>query len=249
MNISGALLLLHDLNEFLNVYEFKGYEKAKREAVEIANAMDIPVTFESRRRGRPVQSTTAEEHFKKNFFECMINKAKISISERFEAFSAHNKIFSFLYETDLIEKRYNSGALIPLCMDLKKALSQGGQSDIDGNALFNELRIVGKMLKENSIKNIIDVINLIVNKRLETVLPNAIIAYRILLTIPVSVASGERSFSKMKIIKTYLRNRMGQSRLSDLAIISIEKDIAKLLNYDDVITDFANLKSRKFGTL
>lgn len=75
------------------------------------------------------------------------------------------------------------------------------------------------------------------------------IAYRILLTIPVSVASGERSFSKLKLIKNYLRNRMGQDRLSNLAIISIEKELSKMLDYNDVITDFANLKSRKFGTL
>lgn len=75
------------------------------------------------------------------------------------------------------------------------------------------------------------------------------IAYRILLTIPVSVASGERSFSKLKLIKNYLRNRMGQDRLSNLAIISIEKELSKMLDYNDVITDFANLKSRKLGTL
>lgn len=128
-------------------------------------------------------------------------------------------------------------------------LQNVGQSDIDGNELSNELRSVGKMLKENIIKHIIDVINLIVKKQLETVLPNTLIAYRILLTIPVSVASGERSFSKLKIIKNYLRNRTEQERLSNLAIISIEKDLANILDYNDVITDFANLKSRTFGTL
>lgn len=80
-------------------------------------------------------------------------------------------------------------------------------------------------------------------------LPNAAIAYRILLTIPVSVASGERTFSKLKLIKTYLRNTMGQERLNNLAIISIEKDLAKDIDYDDVITDFVNAKARKFGII
>nr|CAI5858450.1 unnamed protein product [Callosobruchus analis] len=37
--------------------------------------------------------------------------------------------------------------------------------------------------------------------------------------MPVSVASCERSFSKLKLIKTYLRSTMGQERLSGLAIL------------------------------
>ncbi|XP_074305332.1 uncharacterized protein LOC141640427 [Silene latifolia] len=38
--------------------------------------------------------------------------------------------------------------------------------------------------------------------------PNASIAYRIFLTVPVTVASAERSFSKLKLIKNYLRSSM-----------------------------------------
>ena len=42
---------------------------------------------------------------------------------------------------------------------------------------------------------------------------------------PLLGASGERSFSKLKLIKTYLRSTMTQERLSDLAILSIEKKL------------------------
>ena len=51
----------------------------------------------------------------------------------------------------------------------------------------------------------INVLNYI--KRLEF-FPNACIAFRILLTIHVTVASAERSFSKLKLIKSYLRSTM-----------------------------------------
>lgn len=53
--------------------------------------------------------------------------------------------------------------------------------------------------------------------------PNVSIAYRIMLTIPVTVASAERSFSKLKLLKNYLRSSMSQERLSGLAILCIEK--------------------------
>ena len=38
--------------------------------------------------------------------------------------------------------------------------------------------------------------------------PNTCIAYRILFTIPVTVASAEKSLSKLKLIKLYLRSTM-----------------------------------------
>ena len=41
---------------------------------------------------------------------------------------------------------------------------------------------------------------------------------------------GERSFSKLKLIKTYLRNSLAQDKLSNLALLSIENNILKSLN-------------------
>nr|CAH7712965.1 unnamed protein product [Callosobruchus chinensis] len=65
--------------------------------------------------------------------------------------------------------------------------------------------------------------------------------------MPVTVASCERSFSKLKLIKTYLRSTMGQERLSGLAILSVEGDIARLLSYENVIKNFAMRKARKIN--
>ena len=64
-------------------------------------------------------------------------------------------------------------------------------------------------------------------------------------TIPVSVAVGKRSFSKLKIVKNYLRSTMGQDRVTDLLIISIEEDLAKKGSYDEVIDIRAAREARK----
>ncbi|KAL8461686.1 hypothetical protein ACS0TY_032973 [Phlomoides rotata] len=69
--------------------------------------------------------------------------------------------------------------------------------------------------------------------------PNAYIAYKILLTIPVTVASAERSFSKLKLIKTFLRSTMSQDRLNGLAMLSIQKELTGQIDYSDVINVFA----------
>lgn len=76
-------------------------------------------------------------------------------------------------------------------------------------------------------------------------LPTLSQSLTLFMTICVSVASCERSFSKLKIIKNYLRSTMGQSRLSELAILSIESEFVKSIDFDKVIDDFAALKARK----
>jgi len=53
------------------------------------------------------------------------------------------------------------------------------------------------------------------------IFPNIVIVLRVFLTMPVSVAEAERSFSVMKRIKNYLRSTMCQERLNELATLNI----------------------------
>lgn len=75
------------------------------------------------------------------------------------------------------------------------------------------------------------------------VFPQLVTLAKLVVTIPASSASAERSFSGLKRIHTYLRNTQGQERLSNLAIISIEKELMQDLKrntnfYDDVLNEF-----------
>ena len=101
------------------------------------------------------------------------------------------------------------------------------------NAFAGRMRPAGRMLCRPVLKT-----------HLFELYPNVYIALRILLTCPVTVASAERSFSKFKLIKTFNRTSMTDSRLSSLAMLSIENDCARSLDYDNVITAFANKKVR-----
>ena len=77
------------------------------------------------------------------------------------------------------------------------------------------------------------------------VYPNISIALRIFLTIPVSVATAERSLSALKRIKNYLRSTMAQDRVNGLATLNINWDLARNLDYSQLINSFAALKARK----
>ena len=64
-------------------------------------------------------------------------------------------------------------------------------------------------------------------------------------TISVSIASCEKSFSKLKMIAVYFRSTMNDDRLSVLSILSIERDYFQKLDFKDIIADFTSAKARK----
>ena len=112
------------------------------------------------------------------------------------------------------------------------------------DSLFDELKNLSNILPDN-VTTPLEVLRFIHATRLHECVPNVSTALRILLTVPVTVASGERSFSKLKLIKTYLRSTMTQDRLNGLAMISIENDVAASLNYSNLLSAFASAKARK----
>ena len=92
----------------------------------------------------------------------------------------------------------------------------------------------------------LDLLNSLYQYKLENLFPNICVSLRVfLLTIPATAASAERFFSKLKLAKNYLCSTMSQDRLVDLARLSIESEIARKVNFDNVITRFALKKSRK----
>lgn len=65
---------------------------------------------------------------------------------------------------------------------------------------------------------------------------------QIFATLPVTTSTGERSFSALKYIKSYLRSTMSELRLNGLAHLYLNKDID--LNYDAVIDHFGKQSRR-----
>ena len=129
------------------------------------------------------------------------------------------------------------------CLNLECFLTHETYSDIDGLDIFLELKVLKEVLQinENSPINVLNYI-----KMLES-FPNACIAFRILLTILVIVASTERSFLKLKLIKSYLRSTISQERLSRLAILSIKNEMLAEHECTNLISNFVSQKARKIN--
>jgi len=61
-------------------------------------------------------------------------------------------------------------------------------------------------------------------------------ALKIFAILPVSSCEAERSFSSLRRLKTYLRNTMGQERLSSLALMHIERKTVNQVMREDMKT-------------
>ena len=125
-------------------------------------------------------------------------------------------------------------------------LQQLYSNDI-ASSFFEQLQSFRMVLKQeikkfNTIKELSHLL-IIENSSLAASLPDVCIAYLLFLTLPVTVAIAERSFSKF--LKNYLRSNMLQNRLSGLAILSIENEKAKKMDVDELVNIFAEKKCRR----
>ena len=61
----------------------------------------------------------------------------------------------------------------------------------------------------------------------------------------MSIATGERAFLAMKIVKIRLRNKMEDEFLLDNLVVYIEREIAENFTIDSILDDFRSLKERR----
>ena len=74
---------------------------------------------------------------------------------------------------------------------------------------------------------------------------------KLILVMPATNATSERSFSALKRIKSYLRTLMGQERLNNLMVLHVHKDYTESLDLVKVANDFVaehEYRLQRFGT-
>lgn len=70
------------------------------------------------------------------------------------------------------------------------------------------------------------------------------IALRILLTIPVTIASYEKNFSKLKLLEKNLRSTIEQEKLTRMAILYTEHEFDSTILYEQFVDGFVSLKAQ-----
>ncbi|KAE9536630.1 hypothetical protein AGLY_007032 [Aphis glycines] len=91
---------------------------------------------------------------------------------------------------------------------------------------------------DKSVKSVLSMFKYIKTNELECMFPNLEICSNF-------NCSGERGFSILKRVNSYLRSTKKEERLNALAIFSIETELVEKLDFNDIINTFAHQKARK----
>ncbi|KAL6470600.1 hypothetical protein MHYP_G00217190 [Metynnis hypsauchen] len=251
MQLDIAARLIETAKASLTKYRQSGFSEAIETAKELCEALNIePELKQKRLRSTKRQFgyeapdepfSDAQKRLEVEFFNHVVDSALTSLQERFETMSQVRDTFGVLLDFQKVHG-ISKQDLHKHCMDVEKTLTDKGEADIDGREMMQEIISLPQLPPQTTVLELLTYLH---DNSLQEVYPNLWIALRIILTLPVTVASAERSFSKLKLIKTYLRSTMGQERLSGLAVISINAEIAHSLSFDDLISDFAARKARR----
>ncbi|KAJ8006189.1 hypothetical protein DPEC_G00125650 [Dallia pectoralis] len=144
------------VTEFLEEYREKGLTSAQTDAREIAEKLKVEMTWpEVRQRraarqfeyeGKEQTESTAEEHFKRDFFLVLVDTAVVTIKERFSQMESFHELYGFLYTIDEMRSSEQKGKLDECCQRLELKMH-----DIDAEDLVLEVK--GAKRKAHCLRN------------------------------------------------------------------------------------------------
>jgi len=183
-----------------------------------------------------------EKRFQVEVFNTVIDITTSQLKVRFQSLRDTDALFQCIKPNIIMEKSVDE--LLELSKVLVKEYADDISDELCDQMMLLKLTLGVKLADVKTIRELAEFL-LIKHAELSSSFSEVITACLLYLTLPVTVASAERSFSKLKLIKTYLRSTMCQVRLSSLGMLSIESQRLNDLNIDQIIDNFADAKSRR----
>ncbi|KAL6570427.1 hypothetical protein OROMI_014941 [Orobanche minor] len=186
-----------------------------------------------------------KEDYRVNLFSASINSQLQEINGRFSDSATELLILSATLNPQNPSSSFDAK---DICQLVDKFYSQDFRSDerlqLDKQLEHYEYNAV-KDSAYNTLSSVSELCQWLVSTG-KSILYNLVFrVIELVLTLPVSTATSERSFSAMKIVKTSLRNKMADDFLSDALMIYIEREIAQSVGDDDIIKECEDVKKRR----
>lgn len=172
-----------------------------------------------------------EDNYRKLFFE-LIDRVNEGINTRF---SKETRTLFETVEKFMIDRNVSA-----------EEISNFYKDDFDKDRLELHRNMLHDILGTTKLRNLEDVIMVFKkseNSHFQVYLPEIHKLLKIMLTIPCTTATPERSFSMLRRLKTYVRSTTTEKRLNHLSIIHSYPDRAKEINLNILTNEFIKKNS------
>ncbi|XP_021446987.2 zinc finger MYM-type protein 1 [Oncorhynchus mykiss] len=228
-------------NLLLKIEEHKSEEEFSAIYQKASNMTDDPELMHRRKRRQGTQDVLQTY---KSLYDSIHDNIKTQIAQRFQSLDSRRYM-------ELLDDEKFESFRSEFPANAMESLSQSYGCFFNMEKLKNELQVFycGEELQGNSRK-LCDRILHFKGCGLNEVMPEVYRLMCLVATIGATSAGVESRFSRLKRLKSYTKNTMGQERLRNLAILSIERRILKSLQknphwYERVIDQFANQTMRR----
>jgi len=221
------------------------FDDIERRAIDISGHSEY-LSATARRRKRPKQSDDGQaadtvlqgkDKFRIETFIVIINQLQSSLQVRTDAYKEVRDVFKVITDFNELDADHIREYAI--------SMANTYSSDLQSGEFPDEMIQFANFAKSRGCTTPSSLATLLYTEDLHSTFPNAAIAIRMYMSLMVSNCSGERSFSKMALIKNKLRSTMSDKRLTALELLSIENDVLDSVSFTDVMEQFAAAKSRK----
>ena len=209
MQVDKAIILISSACSWIQEFRQKGFSQVLHEAREIANLMNslcefitVATEFEQHRvrvkRRLEGENTThsliadPEQHHKVEVFLTMVDKFALSLSSQFEQLKKCSNDFDLLLNLTTLNQcevnDYSGRAMKEKCNHLATCLCDV----VDANDLYAEIVCFINLPNKSELNSAISTLRYFIKYQLLDTFPNLFTCTKILTTVPVSVAAGER---------------------------------------------------------
>ena len=197
------------------------------------------------RSARFAQNQTNDDHFRREIYIGVIDQISQELDNRFDevnmellscmsAFNPTNSFASFdaqkirrlaeFYPNDII----SNTDLLKLELQLDNYIDDIRQDD-----------------SFKGLENLVDLSVKLVETKRHIIYDLIYLLLKLVLLLPVATSSVERVFSAMSLVKSKLRNKIGDSLLDDCLVTYIERDIFFEIDEDDIIKNFMTIRRHR----
>jgi hypothetical protein len=206
--------------------------------------VDMEIDYVNPKKPRQKTGINNEHHYRVDCFFAVLDMLGKEFHDRFnEVNSELLRCMSALSPSDLFchfdkEKLMQLAKFYPDDFNHKDMVTLEHELALYIDNLLHDTRFA-------SLDSIGDLAKLMIDTRKHLSYPLVFRLLKLALTLPVATATVERCFSAMKIVKSALRNKIGDDFLSHSLICYVEKGLMETITNEVIVDRFHKMKDRR----